>query len=78
MARKKKVEVDVSKEAPKKKVETPKKVEKPKKEYYVVKHYLETLGEVARKFDTTPEKIMKDNHLPNNRIYQGQTLVIKK
>lgn len=76
MARKKKVEVDVSKEAPKK--ESPKKVEKHKKEYYVVKHYLETLGEVARKFDTTPEKLMKDNHLPNNRIYQGQTLVIKK
>ena len=69
MAKKKKVEDNVSKEE--------KKVEKPKKKYYVVKHYLETLGEIARKFDTTPEKIMKDNHLPNARIYQGQTLVIK-
>jgi LysM repeat protein len=68
MAKKKKVEVDVSKETPK--------VEK-KKTYYVVKHYLETLGEIARMFDTTPEKIMKDNHLPNARIHQGQTLVIK-
>ena len=69
MAKKKKVEVDVSKETPK--------VEKPKKKYYVVKHYLETLGEIARKFDTTPEKIMKDNHLSNARIHQGQTLMIK-
>lgn len=69
MAKKKKVEVDVSKETPK--------VEKPKKKYYVVKHYLETLGEIARKFDTTPEKIIKDNHLSSARIHQGQTLVIK-
>lgn len=73
MARKKKIEVDNSKVE---EVKVPEK--KSKKQYYVVKHYLETLGEVARKFDTTPEKIMKDNHLPNNRIYQGQTLVIKK
>lgn len=70
MAKKKKIEDNVSKVE--KKVEA-----KPKKQYYVVKHYLETLGEIARKFDTTPEKIMKDNHLPNARIYQGQTLVIK-
>lgn len=72
MAKKKKVEDNISK-VEKKLEEKP----KPKKKYYVVKHYLETLGEIARKFDTTPEKIMKDNHLPNARIYQGQTLVIK-
>lgn len=70
MAKKKKIEDNVSKVE--KKVE-----EKPKKQYYVVKHYLETLGEVARKFGTTPEKIMKDNHLSSARIHQGQTLVIK-
>jgi LysM repeat protein len=77
MAKKKKIEDNVSTKE-KVEVKAEKKAEpKPKKKYYVVKHYLETLGEVARKFDTTPEKIMKDNHLPNARIHQGQTLVIK-
>lgn len=68
MARKKKTETEEIKKP---------EAEKVQKKYHVVNHYLQTLGEVARLYGTTPEKIIKDNKLKNARIYQGQTLVIK-
>ncbi len=44
---------------------------------HVVNHYLQTLGEVARIYGTTPEKIMKDNKMKNSRIHVGDKLIIK-
>ena len=50
---------------------------KPTYKTYTVKAG-DTLGEIAKKYNTTYQKIAKDNNISDpNKIYVGQKLVIK-